>query len=166
MAHAQLDSMPTWSGHLARAFDDPGAEDGAPANDRSLVQVQDGWAGSVFGVRPSSEQRRPWPGRGTRAFQPRHYTCCGEHVRLENGSLDAMAIADRPSRSVSTWESSSALAFTHRKQCARWIAQATREETLQRRVQQALAMIRAGKAALDCPAGGSCSSTIRAYFLT
>jgi hypothetical protein len=39
-----------------------------------------------------------------------------------------------------------ALAFTHRKEYARWIADAKREETRQRRVQQALEMIRAGKA--------------------
>jgi len=67
-------------------------------------------------------------------------------VRPEAGWLAAMAIADRSSRSASTWKSSSALAFTHRKQCARWIAEAEREETRQRRVQPALAMIRAGKA--------------------
>jgi len=37
------------------------------------------------------------------------------------------------------------LAFTHRKEYARWVADAKREETRQRRVQQALEMIRAGK---------------------
>ncbi len=37
------------------------------------------------------------------------------------------------------------MAFTHRKEYARWIAEAKREETRQRRVQQALDMIRAGK---------------------
>ena len=31
-----------------------------------------------------------------------------------------------------------ALTFTHRKECARWVADAKREETRQRRVQQAL----------------------------
>ena len=37
------------------------------------------------------------------------------------------------------------LAFTHRKEYARWVAEAKQEETRQRRVQRALEMIRAGK---------------------
>ena len=37
------------------------------------------------------------------------------------------------------------MAFTHRKEYARWVAEAKQEQTRQRRVQQALAMIRAGK---------------------
>jgi hypothetical protein len=37
------------------------------------------------------------------------------------------------------------MAFTHRKEYARWIAEAKREETRDRRVQQAIEMIRAGK---------------------
>jgi hypothetical protein len=37
------------------------------------------------------------------------------------------------------------MAFTHRKEYARWVAEAKREETRERRVQQALEMIRAGK---------------------
>jgi Bacteriocin-protection, YdeI or OmpD-Associated/Domain of unknown function (DUF1905) len=37
------------------------------------------------------------------------------------------------------------MAFTHRKEYARWIADAKRDETRQRRVQQALEMLRAGK---------------------
>jgi bacteriocin resistance YdeI/OmpD-like protein/uncharacterized protein DUF1905 len=36
-----------------------------------------------------------------------------------------------------------AMAFTHRKEYARWIAEAKREETRQRRVEQAVEMIRA-----------------------
>ena len=38
-----------------------------------------------------------------------------------------------------------ALAFTHRKEFARWIAEAKRDETRERRVSQALEMIHAGK---------------------
>ena len=38
-----------------------------------------------------------------------------------------------------------ALAYTHRKEYARWIDEAKREDTRQRRVVQALEMIRAGK---------------------
>jgi hypothetical protein len=38
-----------------------------------------------------------------------------------------------------------ALAFTHRKEYARWIAEAKREETRERRVAQALEMLRQGK---------------------
>jgi hypothetical protein len=37
------------------------------------------------------------------------------------------------------------LAYTHRKEYARWVADAKREETRERRVAQALEMIRAGK---------------------
>jgi hypothetical protein len=37
------------------------------------------------------------------------------------------------------------MAFTHRKEYARWVAEARQEETRQRRVQQALDMLRAGK---------------------
>ncbi len=37
------------------------------------------------------------------------------------------------------------MAFTHRKEYARWVAEAKRDETRQRRVQQAVDMIRAGK---------------------
>jgi uncharacterized protein YdeI (YjbR/CyaY-like superfamily) len=37
------------------------------------------------------------------------------------------------------------MAFSHRKEYARWVAEAKREETRQRRVQQAVEMIRAGK---------------------
>jgi hypothetical protein len=37
------------------------------------------------------------------------------------------------------------MAFTHRKEYARWITEAKKEETRQRRVEQALAMIRAGQ---------------------
>ena len=38
-----------------------------------------------------------------------------------------------------------ALAYTHRKEYARWIEDAKREETRQRRVEQALEMLRSGK---------------------
>ena len=37
------------------------------------------------------------------------------------------------------------MAFTHRKEYARWVAEAKQQETRQRRVQQAMEMIRAGK---------------------
>lgn len=37
------------------------------------------------------------------------------------------------------------LAFTHRKEFARWVAEAKREETRDRRVQQALEMLREGR---------------------
>ena len=38
-----------------------------------------------------------------------------------------------------------ALAFTHRKEYARWIDEAKRDDTRERRVAQALEMIRAGQ---------------------
>jgi uncharacterized protein YdeI (YjbR/CyaY-like superfamily) len=37
------------------------------------------------------------------------------------------------------------LAFTHRKEFARWVSEAKREETRDRRVQQALEMLRTGQ---------------------
>jgi Bacteriocin-protection, YdeI or OmpD-Associated/Domain of unknown function (DUF1905) len=37
------------------------------------------------------------------------------------------------------------MAFTHRKEYVRWVTEAKRDETRQRRVQQAVEMIRAGK---------------------
>ena len=37
------------------------------------------------------------------------------------------------------------LAFTHRKEYARWVAEAKREETRERRVEQAVEMIRTGQ---------------------
>lgn len=37
------------------------------------------------------------------------------------------------------------LAFTHRKEFARWISEAKRHETRERRVEQAIEMIRAGR---------------------
>ncbi|WGL50481.1 YdeI/OmpD-associated family protein [Nocardioides sp. BP30] len=37
------------------------------------------------------------------------------------------------------------LAFTHRKEFARWVGEAKREETRERRVQEALAMLREGR---------------------
>lgn len=38
-----------------------------------------------------------------------------------------------------------ALAYSHRKEFARWVGEAKREETRKRRAEQALALIRAGK---------------------
>jgi len=37
------------------------------------------------------------------------------------------------------------MAYTHRKEYARWIAEAKRPETRQRRIEQAVSMIRTGK---------------------
>lgn len=53
----------------------------------------------------------------------------------------ARALAADP-KAQATFEN---LAFTHRKEYARWIAEAKREETRERRVQRALNMIREGK---------------------
>jgi Bacteriocin-protection, YdeI or OmpD-Associated/Domain of unknown function (DUF1905) len=55
-------------------------------------------------------------------------------------SLAAALAADPQARA--SFES---MAFSHRKEYARWITEAKREETRQRRVQQAVEMIRAGK---------------------
>ena len=53
----------------------------------------------------------------------------------------AAALAADPDASA-TFER---LAFTHRKEYARWIAEAKRDETRQRRVEQAVEMIRSGQ---------------------
>jgi hypothetical protein len=53
----------------------------------------------------------------------------------------ATALAADPQASASF----EGMAFTHRKEYARWVAEAKREETRQRRVQQAVEMIRAGQ---------------------
>ncbi len=53
----------------------------------------------------------------------------------------AAALAADPDASASF----ARMAFTHRKEYARWVAEAKREETRQRRVQQAVQMIRSGQ---------------------
>jgi hypothetical protein len=53
----------------------------------------------------------------------------------------AAALAAAPDASA-TFER---LAFTHRKEYARWVAEAKRDETRQRRVEQAVEMIRSGQ---------------------
>jgi hypothetical protein len=53
----------------------------------------------------------------------------------------AAALADDPQAGAAFER----MAFTHRKEYARWVAEAKREETRQRRVQQAVEMIKAGK---------------------
>jgi len=53
----------------------------------------------------------------------------------------AAALAADPDARVSF----EGMAFTHRKEYARWVAEARKEETRQRRAQQALEMIRAGQ---------------------
>jgi hypothetical protein len=54
--------------------------------------------------------------------------------------LSAALAADPQARA-----SFEAMAFTHRKEYARWITEAKREDTMQRRVLQAIEMIKAGK---------------------
>ena len=56
------------------------------------------------------------------------------------GALAAALAADPQAKA-----SFDRLAFSHRKEYARWVGEAKQEETRQRRVQQALEMIRAGK---------------------
>ncbi|MGI8448765.1 MAG: YdeI/OmpD-associated family protein [Streptosporangiaceae bacterium] len=53
----------------------------------------------------------------------------------------AAALAADPDASASFER----MAFTHRKEYARWVAEAKRDETRQRRVEQAVEMIRAGQ---------------------
>ena len=55
------------------------------------------------------------------------------------------ALADALERDPEAKAAFDRLAFTHRKEFARWIEEAKREETRERRVVQALEMIRAGQ---------------------
>lgn len=55
------------------------------------------------------------------------------------------ALADALQRDPEAKAAFDGLAFTHRKEFARWIDEAKREETRERRVVQALEMIRAGQ---------------------
>jgi Bacteriocin-protection, YdeI or OmpD-Associated/Domain of unknown function (DUF1905) len=54
-------------------------------------------------------------------------------------------LADALGADPRTREKFDALAYTHRKEYARWIAEAKRPETARRRVEQALQMLREGK---------------------
>lgn len=60
-------------------------------------------------------------------------------VQLPEGLAAALA-RDREAKAAFD-----ALAFTHRKEFARWVAEAKREETRERRVAQAIEMVRQGK---------------------
>ncbi|MGH2907780.1 MAG: YdeI/OmpD-associated family protein [Solirubrobacteraceae bacterium] len=62
----------------------------------------------------------------------------------------AVARAARGGQDHGRWDAKArrafdALACTHRREFARWVAEAKREETRDRRVAQALEMIRAGR---------------------
>jgi uncharacterized protein YdeI (YjbR/CyaY-like superfamily) len=54
-------------------------------------------------------------------------------------------LADRLAANPEAAAAFEKLAYTHRKEYARWIAEAKREETRARRVDQALEMIRSGQ---------------------
>lgn len=55
------------------------------------------------------------------------------------------ALANALARDAAAGAAFDGLAFTHRKEYARWIAEAKREETRDRRVDKALEMLRAGE---------------------
>ncbi len=55
------------------------------------------------------------------------------------------ALASALQRDSAAAKSFEALAYTHRKEYARWISEAKREETRSRRVEQAVQMLREGK---------------------
>jgi hypothetical protein len=76
----------------------------------------------------------------------------GDSVELEIGLDTAARDVDVPAALATALDGDpvagaafKALAYTHRKEYARWIEDAKREETRQRRVGQALEMLRAGK---------------------
>jgi hypothetical protein len=57
------------------------------------------------------------------------------------------ALADALANAADAKAAFEALSFTHRKEYARWVAEAKREETRERRVAKALERLRAGKPA-------------------
>ena len=65
----------------------------------------------------------------------------GDDVEVEVPEALATALAANPDAGAAFGR----LAFTHRKEYARWVAEAKREETRDRRVQQALEMLRTGQ---------------------
>jgi hypothetical protein len=76
----------------------------------------------------------------------------GDSVELEIGLDTAPRDVDVPAALATALDGDTvagatfkALAYTHRKEYARWIEDAKRDETRQRRVEQALEMLRAGK---------------------
>ena len=76
----------------------------------------------------------------------------GDSVEVEIGLDDAPRQIDVPESLAAALERDSiagaavkALSYTHRKEYTRWIEDAKRDQTRQRRVQQALEMLRAGK---------------------
>ena len=78
----------------------------------------------------------------------------GDLVRVEMEVDDAPRVVEIPSElavalaaAPDARERFDQLSFTHRKAYARWIAEAKRDETRQRRVEQAVEMLRAGTGA-------------------
>jgi Bacteriocin-protection, YdeI or OmpD-Associated/Domain of unknown function (DUF1905) len=63
-------------------------------------------------------------------------------LRLVELPTELVEALDSDPRAKATFDS---MAFTHRKEFARWISEAKREETRRRRLGQALEMIRAGR---------------------
>jgi hypothetical protein len=55
------------------------------------------------------------------------------------------ALADALARDRQAAEAYERLSYTHRKEYARWVAEAKRDETRERRVAQAIEMLRAGR---------------------
>jgi hypothetical protein len=55
------------------------------------------------------------------------------------------ALANALARDIAAATAYEALAYTHRKEYARWVAEAKREETRERRVQRAIEMLRSGR---------------------
>jgi hypothetical protein len=55
------------------------------------------------------------------------------------------ALADALARDRQAGEAYERLSYTHRKEYARWVAEAKRDETRERRVAQAIEMLRAGR---------------------
>jgi bacteriocin resistance YdeI/OmpD-like protein/uncharacterized protein DUF1905 len=69
-------------------------------------------------------------------------------LELDNAPREVevpQALVDALARDPAARAAFEALAYTHRKEYARWIEEARRDETRQRRVTQALQMLREGK---------------------
>jgi hypothetical protein len=86
------------------------------------------------------EQQVAVIGEGAKRF-PVAATINGHTWRTTVPEALAAALAGDPAAKASF----DGMAFTHRKEYARWIAEAKREETRDRRVAQALEMLREGR---------------------
>jgi len=124
------------------------ADVGEGAKRFPVVATVDGYTWRTSVARMGGEfrvglNRAVWHGAGVESGQQVHVVLELDLAprTVEVPDALAAALATDP-RAKAAFER---MSFTHRKEYARWIAEAKREETTRRRVVQALEMIKAGK---------------------